>query len=55
MDLTPREEDEILLFGNDWQPRIELDPQTDEVWGDGQLLIREPAKVLPMPQRYFLL
>ncbi len=39
---------------NDAQPVIEVDPQTYEVFADGQLLICEPAAVLPMAQRYFL-
>jgi len=39
---------------NDWQPHIEVDPQTYEVRADGELLICEPAEVLPMAQRYFL-
>jgi len=39
---------------NDYQPEIEVDPQTYEVRADGQLLTCEPAKVLPMTQRYFL-
>jgi urease subunit alpha len=39
---------------NDWQPRIEVDPQTYEVRAEGELLTCEPAKVLPMAQRYFL-
>jgi urease subunit alpha len=39
---------------NDYQPRIEVDPQTYEVRADGQLLTCEPADVLPMAQRYFL-
>ncbi|PMN64328.1 urease subunit alpha [Enterovibrio norvegicus] len=39
---------------NDWQPNIEVDPQTYEVRADGQLLVCEPADVLPMAQRYFL-
>ncbi len=39
---------------NDYQPRIEVDPQTYEVRADGQLLTCEPASVLPMAQRYFL-
>jgi urease subunit alpha len=42
------------MIHNDWQPRIEVDPQTYEVRADGQLLTCEPAKVLPMAQRYFL-
>ncbi len=39
---------------NDYQPRIEVDPQTYQVHADGELLICEPAEVLPMAQRYFL-
>ena len=39
---------------NDWQPDIEVDPQTYEVRADGELLTCEPAEVLPMAQRYFL-
>ncbi len=42
------------LIHNDYQPRIEVDPQTYEVRADGQLLTCEPAKVLPLAQRYFL-
>ncbi|WP_295892039.1 urease subunit alpha [uncultured Vibrio sp.] len=39
---------------NDWQPNIEVDSQTYQVRADGELLICEPAEVLPMAQRYFL-
>jgi urease subunit alpha len=39
---------------NDYQPAIEVDPQTYQVRADGQLLTCEPAQVLPMAQRYFL-
>jgi urease subunit alpha len=39
---------------NDATPRIEVDPQTFEVRADGELLTCEPARVLPMAQRYFL-
>ncbi|MFO0200993.1 MAG: urease subunit alpha [Alphaproteobacteria bacterium] len=35
-------------------PRIEVDPETYEVRADGVLLVCEPAKVLPMAQRYFM-
>lgn len=35
-------------------PHIEVDPETYEVRADGELLTCEPAKVLPMAQRYFL-
>jgi urease subunit alpha len=39
---------------NDYQPAMEVDPQTYEVRADGELLTCEPASVLPMAQRYFL-
>ncbi len=39
---------------NDYQPLIEVDPQTYQVRADGQLLTCQPASVLPMAQRYFL-
>ena len=42
------------MVHNAWQPKIEVDPQTYQVRADGQLLTCEPAKVLPMAQRYFL-
>jgi urease subunit alpha len=35
-------------------PVIEVDPETYEVRADGVLLTCDPAKVLPMAQRYFL-
>jgi urease subunit alpha len=35
-------------------PKMEIDAQTYAVRADGQLLTCEPAKVLPMAQRYFL-
>ncbi len=48
---TVRKSDMLL---NDYQPLIEVDPQTCEVRADGVLLTCEPASVLPMAQRYFL-
>lgn len=42
------------LVLNDYQPVIEVDAQTYEVRADGQLLTCEPAKELPLAQRYFL-
>jgi len=42
------------MVHNAWQPKIEVDPETYEVRADGELLACEPAKVLPMAQRYFL-
>jgi urease subunit alpha len=42
------------MVHNSWQPKISVDPETYEVRADGELLVCEPAKVLPMAQRYFL-
>lgn len=42
------------MIHNDWQPDIQVDPQTYEVTADGMLLTCEPVDVLPMAQRYFL-
>jgi urease subunit alpha len=39
---------------NDYQPEIHVDPQTYQVYADGQLLTCEPASELPLAQRYFL-
>jgi urease subunit alpha len=48
---TLRKKDMVL---NSALPRIEVDPETYEVRADGELLVCEPAKVLPLAQRYFL-
>ncbi len=42
------------LLWNDTLPKIEVDPETYTVKADGRILTCEPAKVLPMAQRYFL-
>ena len=42
------------MVHNALTPVIEVDPETYEVRADGQLLTCEPAKELPMAQRYFL-
>jgi len=42
------------MIHNDYQPNIEVDPQTYEVKADGVLLTCEPAYELPLAQRYFL-
>lgn len=42
------------MVHNDATPVIEVDPETYDVRADGELLVCEPAKVLPMAQRYFL-
>ncbi|MBK8972281.1 MAG: urease subunit alpha [Hahellaceae bacterium] len=39
---------------NDQMPVIDVNPQTYEVRADGQLLVCEPADVLPLAQRYYL-
>jgi urease subunit alpha len=39
---------------NDALPRLEVDPETYEVRADGERLTCEPARTLPMAQRYFL-
>jgi urease subunit alpha len=42
------------MIHNAATPKMEVDPETYEVRADGELLTCEPAKVLPMAQRYFL-
>ncbi|MCL6634446.1 MAG: urease subunit alpha [Peptococcaceae bacterium] len=42
------------MIHNDFTPKIEVDPETYEVKVDGQLLTCEPARQLPLAQRYFL-
>ena len=42
------------MIHNDATPEIEIDPETYEVRADGELLVCQPAKELPMTQRYFL-
>ncbi|MBX2814019.1 MAG: urease subunit alpha [Myxococcales bacterium] len=42
------------LIHNTYQPVMEVDPQTYEVRADGMLLSCEPAKELPLAQRYFI-
>ncbi|MNJ17818.1 Urease subunit alpha [compost metagenome] len=42
------------MVHNGLLPLIEVDSQTYEVRADGELLVCEPATVLPMAQRYFL-
>jgi urease subunit alpha len=42
------------MVHNNAQPHIDVDPQTYVVRADGKLLTCEPAKVLPMAQKYFL-
>ena len=42
------------LLWNDTLPKIEVDPETYTVKADGRVLTCEPARVLPLAQRYFL-
>lgn len=43
------------MLNNNSLPKIEVNPETYEVYADGELLTCEPAEVLPMAQLYFLL
>ena len=42
------------MIHNNRQPKITVDPETYQVVADGELLTCEPARVLPLAQRYFL-
>jgi urease subunit alpha len=42
------------MIHNDYTPVMEVDSETYEVRANGELLVCEPAKILPMAQRYFL-
>nr|WP_314627562.1 urease subunit alpha [uncultured Noviherbaspirillum sp.] len=42
------------MIHNGATPKMEVDSETYEVRANGELLVCEPAKVLPMAQRYFL-
>ncbi|MCO7513861.1 urease subunit alpha [Pseudomonas guariconensis] len=42
------------MLHNGLQPVIEVDAQTYQVRADGELLVCEPARELPLAQRYFL-
>jgi urease subunit alpha len=42
------------MIHNSAMPEIHVDPETYEVRADGELLTCEPARVLPLAQRYFL-
>jgi urease subunit alpha len=39
---------------NEATPEIRVDPDTYQVWVDGEKVSSEPLKELPMAQRYFL-
>ena len=42
------------MIHNSWQPEMEVDPETYQVRANGELLVCEPADVLPLAQRYSL-
>ena len=42
------------MIHNDYQPNVTVDSETYEVRADGELMTCEPAKELPLAQRYFL-
>lgn len=42
------------LVHNAYRPKIEVDPQAYVVRADGVVLTCEPARGLPLAQRYFL-
>ncbi|GAC1519212.1 MAG: urease subunit alpha [Collimonas sp.] len=42
------------MIHNGATPHMEVNPETYEVRADGELLVCEPASILPMAQRYFL-
>jgi urease subunit alpha len=42
------------MIHNDATPELTIDPETYEVRANGELLVCEPAKELPMAQRYFM-
>lgn len=42
------------MIHNDATPKLDVDPQTYEVFVDGEKITSEPAEELPLTQRYFL-
>jgi urease subunit alpha len=42
------------MIHNDATPDIQIDSESYRVTADGELLVCEPAKSLPMAQRYFM-
>jgi urease subunit alpha len=42
------------MIHNDYTPVMDVDSETYEVRANGELLVCQPAKILPMAQRYFL-
>jgi urease subunit alpha len=54
VDNTRRGLGKAAMIHNAAMPVIEVDPETYEVRADGELLTCEPARQLPLAQRYFL-
>jgi urease subunit alpha len=52
--MNTRKIGKMSMVLNDASPRMEVNPETYEVRANGRLLTCEPAKVLPMAQRYFM-
>ena len=42
------------MVHNDACPEIRVDPDTFQVWIDGDEVVEDPAKTLPLAQRYSL-
>jgi len=42
------------MIHNNFTPQVDVDPETYEVRVNGDIITCEPAKILPMAQRYFL-
>ncbi len=42
------------MIHNNFAPKVDVDPETYEVRVNGDIVTCEPAKILPMAQRYFL-
>jgi urease subunit alpha len=52
--MNTRKIDKHSMILNGATPCMEINPETYEVRADGRLLTCQPAKVLPMAQRYFM-
>jgi Urea amidohydrolase (urease) alpha subunit len=57
-DLLPVENTRVIskkdMILNNKCPKIEVNPETYEVKADGEIITCEPAKELPLAQRYFM-
>ena len=57
-DLLPVENTRAIskkdMILNNKCPKIEVNPETYEVKADGEIITCEPAKELPLAQRYFM-